>query len=76
MTTFEEFKIKYIHSNKKQLEKLTPQQKIDKINDADRQTTSFIDNSIEAGILLGGNGAFTPWGSLSLSRARSLYDLV
>ena len=26
-----------------------------------RQTTSFIDNSIEAGILLGGNGAFTPW---------------
>ena len=42
----------------------------------DRQTTSFIDNSIEAGILLGGNGAFTPWGSLSLSRARSLYDLV
>ena len=43
---------------------------------AHRQTTSFIDNSIEAGILLGGNGAFTPWGSLSLSRARSLYDLV
>ena len=43
---------------------------------SDRQTTSFIDNSIEAGILLGGNGAFTPWGSLSLSRARSLYDLV
>ena len=26
-----------------------------------RQTTSFIDYSIEAGILLGGNGAFTPW---------------
>jgi hypothetical protein len=25
-----------------------------------RQTTSFIDYSIEAGILLGGNGAFTP----------------
>jgi hypothetical protein len=24
------------------------------------QTTSFIDNSIEAGILLGGNGVFTP----------------
>ena len=34
MTTFEEFKIKYINSNKKQLEKLTPQQQIDKINDA------------------------------------------
>jgi hypothetical protein len=28
---------------------------------SDRQTTSFIDYSIEAGILLGGNGAFTPW---------------
>ncbi len=26
----------------------------------DRQITSFIDNSIEAGILLGGNGVFTP----------------
>jgi hypothetical protein len=29
-------------------------------NEADRQTNSFIENSIEAGILLGGNGAFTP----------------
>jgi hypothetical protein len=27
------------------------------INVVDRQTTSFIDNSIEAGILLGGNGS-------------------
>ena len=27
----------------------------------ERQTTSFIDYSIEAGFLLGGNGAFTPW---------------
>ncbi len=30
MTTFEEFKIKYINSNVNQLEKLTPQQQIDK----------------------------------------------
>ena len=34
MTTFEEFKIKYINSNKKHLEKLNQEQQIAEINDA------------------------------------------
>ena len=44
-------------------------------NQTDRQTTSFIESSTEAGILLGGNGAPRAM-SVSLTLSRSQFDSV